>query len=233
MYTVEQPGIPYLDRTGRDITMSHSAYLNFLSQYVRNAKEIGAIGPDSVACVNGLLKSVHFESTELIVEFGAASGTVTREILRRKIPACSLICFEKNALFYDNLRKTFLGRNVFIVPDDVFDAARVLSSRFGIPKRSVDCIISTLPCSSMRFAELLNKAVLPLLNEEGIFVQYMHTVSVLKGFRLRPILGRLFSRVESQIVFLNIPPALIYTCRRGAEGSIMNAEIPCSQAGGQ
>ncbi|MGE5173834.1 MAG: class I SAM-dependent methyltransferase [Betaproteobacteria bacterium] len=193
--------------------MSHSAYLNFLKQYVRNGKEIGAIGPDSVACVNGLLKSVHFESAKLIVEFGAASGTVTREILQRKNPACSLICFEKNALFYDNLRKAFLGRNVFIVPDDVFDATHVLSSRFGIPKRSVDCIISTLPCSSMRFAELLNKAVLPLLNEEGVFIQYMHTVSVLKGFRLRPILGRLFRRVESEIVFRNIPPALIYTCR--------------------
>jgi phospholipid N-methyltransferase len=199
--------------------MQNSVYFNFLSQYVRNARQIGAIGPDSTACVNGLLKSVQFESAKLIVEFGAASGAVTREILRRKDPASRLICFEKNAAFYDNLKRTLPARNVSILPDDVFDAAQVLSSRFGIPERSVDCIISTLPCSSMRFAELLDKAVLPLLAEEGVFVQYMHTVSVLKGFRLRPILGRQFSRVESDIVFLNIPPALIYTCRRGRRGS--------------
>ncbi len=199
---------------GRDGRMSHSVYLSFLSQYVRNAREIGAIVPDSVACVNRLLKSVPVGSAKLIVEFGAASGAVTREILRRKNPASSLICFEKNALFYDNLRKTLSGRDVFIVSDDAYDAAHVLSSRFGIPGRGVDCIISTLPCSSMRFVELLNKAVIPLLNEEGVFIQYMHTVSVLKGFRLRPILSRYFSRIDSNVVLRNFPPVLIYTCRK-------------------
>ncbi len=193
--------------------MSHNMYFNFLGQYVRKAKEIGAIGPDSNACVNGLLKSVQLGSAKLIVEFGAASGAVTKEILRRKDPESRLICFEKNAAFYNYLRNAFPGRNVSIVSDDAFDAGHVLSSRFGIPERSVDCIISTLPCSSMKFVELLNKAVLPLLSEEGAFVQYMHTVSILKGFRLRPILGQLFGRIESNIVFLNIPPALIYTCR--------------------
>ncbi len=195
--------------------MSHSAYFNFLSQYVRNAREIGAIVPDSPACVNRLLKSVPFGSAKLIVEFGAASGAVTRDILRRKKPSTNLICFEKNALFYDTLRKTFSGRNVSIVPDDVFNAAHVLSSRFHIPERSADCIISTLPCSSMQFAELLDKAVLPLLKDEGVFVQYMHTVSVLKGFRLRPILVQYFDKVDSDIVIRSIPPAFIYTCRMG------------------
>ncbi len=202
--------------------MSHSVYFSFLSQYVRNAREIGAIVPDSVACVNRLLKSVPIESAKLIVEFGAASGTVTREILRRKNLSSSLICFEKNALFYDNLRKALSGRDVFIVSDDVYDAARVLSSRFGIPKRSVDCIISTLPCSSMRFVELLNEAVIPLLNEEGVFIQYMHTVSVLKGFRLRPILGRYFSRIDSNVVLRNFPPVLIYACRKMVKRSFFS-----------
>lgn len=195
--------------------MSHNAYFNFLSQYVRNAREIGSIVPDSPACVDRLLRSVPFVSAKLIVEFGAASGAVTRAILRRKTPSTNLICFEKNALFYDALRRTLSGRNVSIVPDDVFDAAQVLSFRFGIPERSADCIISTLPCSSIRFVELLDKAVLPLLKDEGVFVQYMHTVSVLKGFRLRPILGRYFDRIESDVVIRSIQPALIYTCRRG------------------
>ncbi|HWR73899.1 MAG TPA: hypothetical protein VN604_12075 [Nitrospirota bacterium] len=195
--------------------MSHGAYFNFLNQYIRNAREIGAIGPDSPACVDRLLKSIPFGSARLIVEFGAASGAVTREILRRKRPWTQLICFEKNAFFYDALRKTLSGRNVFIVPDDVFDAVSVLSSRFGLPERSADCIISTLPCSSMEFADLLVKTILPLLKDKGVFVQYMHTVSVLKGFRLRPILDRYFDRIESDVVIRSIPPALIYTCRMG------------------
>ncbi len=199
--------------------MSSYAFFDFLNQYVRNAREIGAIGPDSAACVNMLLKSVPFGSARLIVEFGAASGAVTREILRRMDPASSLFCFEKNPFFYDALRRRFSGRNVFIIPDDVFDATPVLSSRFHIPKRSADCIISTLPCSSMQFSGLLEKAVIPLLADEGVFVQYMHTVSVLKGFRLRPILGQYFARIESDVVIRSIPPAIVYTCHIGPLGA--------------
>lgn len=199
--------------------MSHGMHFKFLKQYVRNAREIGAVGPDSAACVNMLLKSVPFGSARMFVEFGAASRAVTREFLRRMDPAASLICFEKNPFFYEVLRRTLSGNNVFIAADDVIDAARVLSFRFNIPKRSADCIISTLPCSSMRFAELLEKAVLPLLADEAVFLQYMHTVSVLKGFRLRPILDRYFDRIETDVVFRSIPPAIIYTCRTGSRGA--------------
>ncbi len=190
-----------------------NVYFNFWNEYLRNFREIGTIGPDSAGCVNGLLKAVPFESAELILEYGAASGSVTREILKRKNPASTLICFEKNHTFYNLLGKTVRGRNVFVVNDDVFNAANILSSRFEITDGGVDCIISTLPCSSMQFGELLQKSVLPLLKEDGIFVQYMHTVSALKGFRLRPVLRKYFSRIDSDFVFFNIPPALVYTCR--------------------
>ncbi len=193
--------------------ITENVFFNFLYEYVRNFREIGSIGPDSAVCVNILLKSIPFESAELILEYGAGSGAVTMEILRRKKPKCTLICFEKNNTFYHLLRKTVTGRNVFVVHDDVFNSANILLSRFGIPSGSLDCIISTLPCSSMQFSELLQKSVLPLLKENGIFIQYMHTVSALKGFRLRPVLRKYFSRIDSDFVFFNIPPALVYTCR--------------------
>ncbi|MDA8090220.1 MAG: hypothetical protein M0Z61_08390 [Nitrospiraceae bacterium] len=195
--------------------MPYNVHFKFLGQYMRKIREVGSIAPDSGACVNGLLKSVKFKSAKVIIEFGSGSGAVTREILRRKRPDAVLICFEKNTAFYDHLRKTITGRNVFIILADVFDAAHVLASRFDISARSVDYIISTLPCSFMRINELLIKAVCPLLNERGAFIQYMHVPSVLKGFRLRPILSKRFSRIESDIVFSNIPPVFIYTCRTG------------------
>ena len=144
--------------------ITENVYFNFWNEYLRNFREIGTI-----------------ETAELIVEYGSASGAVTREILKRKNPDSTLICFEKNHAFYNLLGKTVRGRNVFVVNDDVFNAANILSSRFEIKTGSVDCIISTLPCSSMQFGELLQKSVLPLLKEDGIFVQYMHTVSALKG----------------------------------------------------
>jgi phospholipid N-methyltransferase len=193
--------------------ITENVYFNFWNEYLRNFREIGTIGPDSAGCVNGLLKAVPFESAELILEYGAASGSVTREILKRKNPDSTLICFEKNHAFYNLLGKTVRGRNFFVLNDDVFHAANILSSRFEIMDGSVDCIISTLPCSSLQFDELLRKSVVPLLKEDGVFVQYMHTVSALKGFRLRPVLRKYFSRIDSDFVFLNLPPALVYTCR--------------------
>lgn len=189
------------------------AFFTFLNEYFRNFREIGSIKPDSAVCVNLLLKSIPFKSATLILEYGAGSGAVTMGILKRKKPRCTLICFEKNNTFYHRLRQTVSGRSVFIVHDDVFNSTNVLLSRFGIPGGSVDCIISTLPCSTIKFDELLRQEVLPLLKKDGLFIQYMYTVSTLTGFRLQPILQKYFSRIDSAFVFFNLPPALIYTCR--------------------
>jgi phospholipid N-methyltransferase len=78
---------------------------------------------------------------------------------------------------------------------------------------SVDCIISTLPWSLLKFDDLLKNVVIPLLKDDGIFIQYMYTSSVLKGDVLRPILDRYFSKIDFEFVFFNIPPVLVYACR--------------------
>ncbi|MHB1687992.1 MAG: hypothetical protein ACYCVH_11530 [Ignavibacteriaceae bacterium] len=49
-------------------------------------------------------------------------------------------------------------------------------SRFNIPVGSVDCTISTLPWSLLNFEELLEKEVLPLLKEDGIFIMTLRNV---------------------------------------------------------
>lgn len=210
-------------------------FFNFLNEYVHNFREIGSIGPDSAVCVNILLKAISFESADVILEYGAGSGAVTMEILSRKKPWSTFICFEKNNTFYQQLRKTVTGQNAFVVHADAFNSTEILQSRFGIAGGSVDCIISTLPCSLLKFDELLQNAVLPLLKKEGIFIQYMYTVSTLKGFRLQPVLRKYFSQIDSDFVFFNLPPTLIYACRGRAEmraGSmILNRQARSSERG--
>ncbi len=192
---------------------AENVFLAFLKEYLRNFREIGSIVPDSRVCVNALLKCVPFDSAELILEYGSASGAVMRGVERRKRRETALICFEKNASFYNLLRGTVDGHNIFLVKDDAFNSADILSSGFGVRGGRVDCIISTLPCSSLDFDELIRKAVAPLLKKDGVFIQYMHTLSYLKGFRLRPILKKYFDYLDADFVLLNTPPALIYTCR--------------------
>ncbi|OGW27671.1 MAG: hypothetical protein A2X56_08200 [Nitrospirae bacterium GWC2_57_13] len=189
-----------------------TAHLAFFHEYLRNIREVGAIGPDSRDCVESLLRPVPFSSARVILEFGSASGAVTRELIRRKKRDTLLICFEKNAAFYGRLARDIAGENVFILNRDVFGCESFLRERFGLCSGDVDCIVSTLPCSSLEFVQLLEGTAMPLLSTSGVFIQYMHTLSALKGFRLGPLLRGRFTTVTSEFVFRNLPPALVYAC---------------------
>lgn len=189
------------------------AYLTFLKEYCRNYRQIGAIAPDSRPCVNAMFRYVPFRTANLILEFGAASGAVTRRILLRKRPDAVLVSFEKNPSFYRLLNKNVSGDNFFPVQEDVFDSARVLG-QIGLSGFPVDCVISTLPCSFLDFEGLLEHAVLPLLAPGGVFVQYLYSLSTLRGYRLSPRLRNYFENIHSRFVLLNLPPVLIYSCTR-------------------
>ena len=190
-----------------------SLYFNFAREYWRNIRGIGSLMPDSRVCVDALLAHVPFGSAKIIVECGAASGAVTREIIRRKRPETLLISFEKNAMLHSLLQSSSRGRNVAHVNADIFTFPSVLSAAFGVTGAEVDCIVSTLPCSCLDVDGLLRTAVLPVLADDGVFIQYMHTLSVLKGFRLGPILRKHYSSVRSEFVLRNLPPTLVYACR--------------------
>jgi phospholipid N-methyltransferase len=155
-----------------------------------------------------------FATAKVIVEFGAASGAVTREIIRRKRPGTIFISFEKNPRLHGPLEASTKGENVFLVNEDAFDCRKVLADVFGILEKGVDCVVSTLPCSCLDFDGLVRHSVLPVLKDNGHFIQYMHTLTLLKGFNLKRFLGKHFTTLYSDFVLLNIPPALVYTCLR-------------------
>ncbi len=92
---------------------TQNSVFNFLNQSARHFKEIGSVAPDSPNCINSLVNSIPFDSAELILEFGAGSGAVSGEILKRKKSESTLICFEKNNTFYKLLRQNISGQNIF------------------------------------------------------------------------------------------------------------------------
>lgn len=190
--------------------MSKSS-LKFLREYCRNVKEIGSVVPDSKACVESLLRGVPFGTAGVIVEFGAASGAVTRELIRRKRPETLLVSFEKNPALYRSLKQELAAVNFCLVNEDAFNCRELLEALFRIGERDVDCIISTLPCSCLDFDGLMRRAVLPVLKGTGRFVQYMHSLSLLKGFHLETFLHKYFDNLQADFVWRNIPPAFVYT----------------------
>jgi len=187
--------------------------LNFLKEYWSNTRDTGSVAPDSATLVKALLKHAPIGSAKKILEYGPASGAVTREIIKRMDNEADLVCVEKNGRFFGELVKKMSRKNVMLVHGDAFNWVERSAGSCGIRGGDVDCIISTLPCSSIDFEAFLRVSVLPLLGKDGIFVQYMHTVSFFKGFRLGPVLRRHFAAVGSELVLFNVPPTLVYTAR--------------------
>jgi len=189
-----------------------ATYLALTLEYLQHFREIGSLVPDSRSCCRTLLKGVPFASARIIYEYGAGSGRLTREILRRLRPGGILVAFEKNRNLYRKLAGDFREENFFLVNTDLLSGEPLVLPEgvFG----PADCIVSTLPCSSLDFDRLIREAVIPrLVPGTGVFVQYAHTLSALKGFKARKVLDRYFREVRSSLSLLNLPPAVIYTCR--------------------
>ena len=110
------------------------------------------------------------------------------------------------------MKKTVNNKNVYLINDDAHNCTKALDALLGMKRKYVDCIVSTLPCSNINYDDLIKRAVLPILKDKGCFVQYMHTVSMLKGFSLRNSLDTYFDNIISDHVLLNMPPVLVYTC---------------------
>lgn len=191
-------------------------YLSLTLEYFQHFREIGSLVPDSPSCCRTLLRGVPFDTARTIYEYGAGSGRLTREILRRKRPDALLVAFEKNRNLYRKLKQNCRDGNFFLVNTDLLagEPPILLEEAAG----RADCIVSTLPCSSLDFDRLVREAVLPRLAPGGVFVQYAHTISALKGFRARKVLDRYFREVNSSLSLLNLPPAVIYTCRSSRQG---------------
>ena len=130
-----------------------------------------------------------------------------------------MLCFEKNPYFFRELDKNIRGPNVVFSEGNVLTAERFLQGH-GVQPGTVDCIISTLPCSNLDYERVLKGSVIPWLKPGGLFVQYMHVLSYLKGFNVARLLSNYFSGIEADLVIMNIPPAIVYNCRHGMNASL-------------
>ncbi len=190
--------------------MDWQANALFWRGYLTDPLTVASVAPDSRWCVDALLRHSNVDTADVILEFGSASGSVTRQIVARKKPSALLICVEMHAPFVYWLTRSIKHDRCRIVYQDIFDSDRGLR-QLGIEDHNVDCIISTLPCTNIPFDRLIRERVRPYLKPDGVFVQYMHVLSYLRGMFPRRILETHFQHVISEVVSLNLPPAVVYS----------------------
>jgi phospholipid N-methyltransferase len=191
------------------------AFWHYVSQFCRNPRTIGAIAPSSRKLAAKMVAPINFQKAKVIVEYGPGCGVFTRHVLsqidRKKTIFFGLELNEKM-----NRLASEKAPEAIIYQDSAAEIRKYLR-QYGVDH--ADAIISGLPWAS--FPESLQDEILSEtvsgLPEGGIFTTfaYLHGLILPSGIRFRRKLLQHFSTVEtSPVVWRNLPPALVYWCRK-------------------
>lgn len=181
---------------------------DFLKEFIKDHRKVGSAWPSSRFLRNKMLKNVDFDSSKVIIEYGAGTGVFTREVHNKMSSDSQLIVFELNDYFYKNLIKEFKDSpNVIIINDS---AENVMVHLREHTEKPADVILSSLPLTN--FDDTLTSNILEaakeVLRPKGKFIQFQYTLNAKK------ILQKIFTLTSIQFTPINIPPAFVYTCQK-------------------
>lgn len=196
---------------------------NFFREVIKNYKTSGTIVPSSRFLARRMLKPIDFSNAEVIVELGPGNGAITKHILKRMYSKTTLVCFEINPVFYDELLK--INHPQLIVLQKSAENIRAELKKLGFD--SADYILSSLPLSILP-KEIPNNILeesKKSLQNGGMFIQYQYTL-IYYG-----IVKKIFNNnLALEVEFLNFPPAFVYICKKNstlaAEKSSCLSETP-------
>lgn len=186
----------------------------FLREFIRKPVSTGAIVASSAELARLMAEEASLEGSSVIVEFGPGTGPITRALIERKPENAKLIAIERNEEFVAMLREQH--PNLDVVHDCVQELRRILDSR---GEAVADRIVSGLPWAA--FDESLQREIMQAahdsLADDGVFVTfaYLQGFALPPAWRFRKLLRQMFAEVrQSDVVWRNVPPAFVYTCRK-------------------
>ncbi|AUC17153.1 ribosomal RNA adenine dimethylase [Tenacibaculum sp. SZ-18] len=185
-----------------------SKKFNFFKEAIATAKTSGTLVPSSRFLADRMLRGVDFESTNLIVELGPGDGAITKHLLQRIGPNTTIICFEINENFYNELQKIEHPQLVVLMASAENIESEI--EKYGFEK--ADYIVSSLPLSIIPkeiSMNILNTSH-QVLKEDGKYIQFQYSLNYLK--KLKDIFGK--NNVKVQFEAINIPPAFVYQCSK-------------------
>lgn len=182
-------------------------WLLMLSKFVRHGSTIASFVPSSRFLSRCLIQGIDWEKTKCLVELGAGTGPITKQLVKRAQPHTKLIVIEQDADFCRRLREKFVGRsNLEIVEGDALNLEQILADR-GIT--TADHVLSGLPLPSFscQLREAIMAASHKVLKVDGTFRQLTNMPWVY--FRMYK---NYFEHVRFSLVPFNFPPGGVYFC---------------------
>ncbi len=177
-------------------------------------KSVAAFTPSSTILARHLVASVEWEGTSTVLEYGAGTGAVTEQIVRRLPEHTQFYAIEISPKFASYLRERFPDVGVM---EGSVEKVKMLCAAAGV--QQVDAIVSGLPWAVFSDVDQNTylDATMEVLRPGGQFIAFGYLQGLLlpSGRRFRKKLNRYFSEVHvSKPVWGNLPPAFFYRCRR-------------------
>jgi len=180
----------------------------FLSEFVKHPAMIGSIIPTSPVVVRAVLDAIDWSTTRLFVEYGPGVGTFTRPALERMRSDATLIAIDTNERFVRYLNADISDVRFRAVLGSAVDVESIIrASGFT----HADHILSGLPFSTLPagVGPAIAAATARALTPGGAFHVYQYSSYVTR--LLRPA----FAQIESDFVWLNVPPCRIFRASNG------------------
>jgi phospholipid N-methyltransferase len=193
--------------------------LGVLENYVTTA----AVAPSSRYLAQAMVEPLPLHQARVAVELGAGTGVMTRELLAQLPRDATLIAFEVQPRFQKFLRQRFTDPRLVLVERSAETIGEELRRR-GVTR--VDAAVSSLGITYMSFKKrhAILGGLTPLFAEHSVFTQYHYVHGLLPWYqvedgRLRrfdavDLLRQYFRTIERRFVWLNVPPAFVFACRR-------------------
>lgn len=204
-------------------TQTRLAYGLFLRESFRKIRVTASVLPSSRFLATAMLDQVEFRKVRNLVELGSGTGVITQEILRRMSPDSRLFALEINRHFVRHLGTCCPDTRLTVLHADASDLLNQLAAHNA---GSIDVVISSLGLTGMtpeHRARIVRQAE-ACLAPAGIMMQFQYVTSLapvpdlpnrqLRRFQEGEFLKKYFPSVSAKPVLLNLPPALVFTCRK-------------------
>jgi phosphatidylethanolamine/phosphatidyl-N-methylethanolamine N-methyltransferase len=189
--------------------------VRFLKMWIESPRLTGAVSPSGRFLARAMARAVGPIDDGMVIELGPGTGPVTKALIEEGVPREQLVLVEYEAAFCRLLGERFPG--VRVLQGDAYTLRRTLA---GLTDRPIRAIVSSLPLlnqPSARRAALIDDAF-ALMTPGGVFVQFTYGMA---SPIPRPAGAGRFSAHATAPIWLNVPPARVWTYR-----SDPNAQAP-------
>ena len=188
--------------------------MSFFLEFVRDPTTVGAVVPSGMRLAEVATAAVPRTGSPIVLELGPGTGAFTQRIQQRLAGSGRHIAVEVNPRLAEQLAA--LHPAVDVVKADATSLREVLAPR-GIGQ--VDVVVSGLPWAAFDDNSQRNilSEVVAVMQPAGVFTTfaYVHARWAPPAQRLlRSLRSRFEEVVISRTVWANLPPALVYFCRR-------------------